>query len=368
MNCNMTIFLVDDDPVVSEVIAGLLDEEFEVRRFADAESCAAALQSCVPSLVLLDIELPGMDGYSFCRRLKEESATSGIPVIFVSSHDAIEERLQGYDAGGADFIVKPFAPDELLRKVRVARQNQRDKAALKEQVDMAEQLSNLALASMDESGLVLQFMSKLIGWGSAEEIAEGLLELLHRYGLRGTAQANVGGRAYTLGEEGANLPLEVSVMNHVRSMETIFEFRKRAVFNFGRATVMVANMPVHDPDFCGRIRDNMAIAAAGANSRLEAIEADEAIRETLSGIRDTLATVRSFHDYSCTRTSQLAYEIGEELARNFVHLGLTTGQENSIEELIKTYMNQFIAINDEGAEILDSLQMVTARLSALRLE
>jgi CheY-like chemotaxis protein len=317
--------------------------------------------------LLLDIELPGMDGYAFCRALKDDPATRQVPTLFVSSHDTIEERLQGYDAGGDDFIVKPFAPDELLRKVRVARQVARDKASLQDQVSMAEQLSALALASMDESGLVLQFMSKLIAWNTAEEIAQGLLDLMHRYGLKGTTQANVGPRAYTLGEEGPNLPLEVSVMNHVRTMETIFEFRKRAVFNYGRAAAMVANMPVHDADFCGRIRDNLAIAVAGANSRLEAIEADEAIRATVAGIADTLTTVRQFHDFSCSRTSQLVYEIGEELARSFVHLGLTVGQENQIEELVKRYMNEFIAINDEGAQILTSLQNVSSRLSALRL-
>jgi DNA-binding response OmpR family regulator len=67
-----------------------------------------------PQAILLDVAMPGMDGYAVCRQLKTEALTAAIPVLFLSAMASIEERLKGYAAGGADFIGKPFSAEEVL--------------------------------------------------------------------------------------------------------------------------------------------------------------------------------------------------------------------------------------------------------------
>lgn len=367
MSSNTTIYAVDDDPMILDIYASLLGEEFNLRTFPSCEACTEAVALSVPDIFLLDIELSGVDGYTLCRQLKENDASRDAPVIFVSSHDNINERLAGYDSGAEDFIIKPFSPDELLRKVRVSEQIIANKKNLREQLSMSEQLSSLALASMDEAGLVLQFMSKLIGWSDEVEIASGLLELMQRYGLSGAVQTRTANRRYSLSPAGANLPLEVSVLNHVSTMETIFEFRNRGVYNYPRATLMVSNMPLHDPDFCGRIRDNLAIAAAGASARLDAITAEEAVRDTLINIRETISTIHQFHESTRVQTSELIFELDEELAKLFVSLGLTTGQENMFEDMIKEFMNRLTLIIDQGDDIQTSLQTLSEKLGNVTL-
>lgn len=269
------VFAIDDDPVVLDVMRAILESECTLETFENAEACMARLDAEKPGMFLLDINLPGMDGYSFCRQLKDDGLLSRIPVTFVSSNDTIEARLAGYDAGAEDFIVKPFAPEEVLRKIKGAQQIALSKRSLEEQSEASEYLATLALASMDEAGLVLQFMSKLIAWDSEQEIAECLLELMQRYKLDGVVQTRVAQRTLTLSAAGANLPLETSIVNHVRGLERIFEFCNRSVHNFERVTLMVNNMPLADPDFCGRLRDNLSVAAQGADSRLLAIETTE---------------------------------------------------------------------------------------------
>ena len=125
-------------------------------------------------LAILDVMLPGMDGYTLCRRIKDTPALRNIPVTFVSSNDTIEERVTGYDAGGEDFIVKPFEPEELLRKLLVAQNMIAGQRSLAVQAEEAELLSSLVMANMDETGILLQFMSKLIAMESDDEIATGL--------------------------------------------------------------------------------------------------------------------------------------------------------------------------------------------------
>ncbi len=367
MSSQTTIFAVDDDPMILDIYTTLLGAQFNFTPFDSCEACESALAATRPDLILLDIELPGQDGYSFCRQLKDTPGLADIPVIFVSVHDTVAERLKGYDVGAIDFIVKPFTSNELLRKLHVTEQIIASQKNLREQLSASEQLSTLALASMDESGLVLQFMSKLIGWGNEIEIAEGLLQLMHRYGLSGAVQTRIGPRVYSLSPQGVNLPLEVSVLNHVSTMETIFEFHNRGVYNYKNTTLMVSNMPVHDPDFCGRIRDNLAIAAAGASSRLDAIAAEEAVLDSLVSVRDTLSFIRQHHQSTRMQTSELVFELDEQLAKAFVSLGLTTGQENSLEALIKEFMSRLTGIIDQGDDIQASLQSLNHRLNALKL-
>ena len=117
MESAFKVCVVDDDPAVRDIICAMLDPDYPVEAFESAEACQAALTDTLPDLLLLDINLPGMNGYTFCQQIKSDGRLRKMPVIFVSGHDSPEERIAGYDAGGEDFIVKPFEPEELLRKV-----------------------------------------------------------------------------------------------------------------------------------------------------------------------------------------------------------------------------------------------------------
>lgn len=114
-----TLLVVDDVP---ENIHELLEALKEDYRIMVANSGAKALElvqgPAPPDLVLLDIVMPGMDGYEVCRRIKATPAGNGIPVIFVTVMDATQQKVKGFDLGGADFITKPFDIDEVRARVR----------------------------------------------------------------------------------------------------------------------------------------------------------------------------------------------------------------------------------------------------------
>ena len=366
------LFVVEDDPLLQQAIVCVAEEAGEIECFGSAEACQARLATQMPDLLLLDIGLPGMDGYAFCKLLKEDAATRALPVIFISGHDSIEERLAGYDAGAEDFIVKPFAPPELLRKVRVALQLHAERRALEEQLSSAEQLTSLALASMDEAGIVLQFTGKLIGWESGAEIAEGLLELARRLGVSAAVQVRLGSSKLTQSAQGRDLPLEVSILDHLQTKERIFEFGNRGVYNFDHVTIMISDMPLAEPDVCGRIRDNLAIAAQGADARLAALESQEArarsqqgLINTLNALKHTLMQFREAHEAHRLRTSGLAFELEEDMAKSFVHLGLTTGQERELEELIGSRIGELTQIVDQGEELQGILTRLLRELEGL---
>jgi DNA-binding response OmpR family regulator len=367
------VFVVDDDPIILEVIRNIVEPDHAVETFASAEACMARLQVDKPDMFLLDVGLPGMDGYAFCRWIKDDDGLCQIPVTFVSGHDTIEARIDGYDAGGEDFVVKPFEPEELLRKIRIAQHIAQSKQTLREQAEASEYLATLALASMDEAGIVLQFMSKLIGWNSEREVAEGLLELMQRYRLDGVVQARTAQRSLTLSKSGADLPLETAVINHVRSMDRIFEFRTRSVHNFERVTLMVSNMPLNDPDFCGRIRDNLSVAAQGADSRLQAIETEGANRKNQEGIlavlqsmRESIGAMRQAHRQDRAASNALMLTLEQDLANSFIHLGMSDTQERQMEGLIDNFMKSLVELLDRGEEAQKTLQQLSEKLGQLQ--
>jgi two-component system response regulator MprA len=110
------ILLIDDDPkIVSLIERGLAYEGFEVFTALDGDSGLASLRSHQPHVVLLDIALPGGDGFETCRRLRLES---DVPVIMLTARDEVVDKVTALDLGADDYVAKPFAFDELLARIR----------------------------------------------------------------------------------------------------------------------------------------------------------------------------------------------------------------------------------------------------------
>jgi two-component system sensor histidine kinase/response regulator len=113
------LLVVDDDPVNVELLSELL--EALDYRVAGALSGPAALEAARerrPDLVLLDVMMPGMNGYEVCRRLKADPATAPIPVVFVTALSDTEDKVQAIEAGGDDFLTKPFNRPLLVARIR----------------------------------------------------------------------------------------------------------------------------------------------------------------------------------------------------------------------------------------------------------
>ncbi len=114
------ILIVDDEiPNLQLLTQVLSDAGYQALR--SAKRPKLAIESALaqpPSLILLDVRMPEMDGFEVCRRLKQDERTRGIPVIFVSALQDVQDRVRGFEAGGVDFISKPFQETEVLARVR----------------------------------------------------------------------------------------------------------------------------------------------------------------------------------------------------------------------------------------------------------
>ena len=119
VNPRNNILIVDDTPENLSVLRKLLTEKgYQVRPALNGEVALKAVQNQLPDLILLDIMMPGMDGYEVCRILKSAEDSAAIPVIFISALTEVEGILKAFQAGGVDYISKPFRPEEVLARVQ----------------------------------------------------------------------------------------------------------------------------------------------------------------------------------------------------------------------------------------------------------
>ncbi|MCG5534429.1 response regulator, partial [Halorhodospira sp. 9621] len=105
--------VVDDEPTNIQALGNALKDDYRVQVANSGDGALAMLQAPnrpKPDLILLDIQMPGLDGYEVCRRLKADPQTRGIDVIFVSARDAASDEEYGLSLGAVDYITKPFSP------------------------------------------------------------------------------------------------------------------------------------------------------------------------------------------------------------------------------------------------------------------
>jgi diguanylate cyclase (GGDEF)-like protein len=113
------LLVVEDEPITAEVLYDALSDEHEVLMATSGEPALAMVRDRAPDAVLLDVTLPGIDGFEVCRRLKADALTRDIPVIFITAHDDLDIEAHGLECGAVDFLTKPIHPRMLLARVKV---------------------------------------------------------------------------------------------------------------------------------------------------------------------------------------------------------------------------------------------------------
>ena len=112
------LLLVDDEPTNLQVLRHVLQADYRLLFATDGARALQVAREQLPQLILLDIMMPGMDGYAVCRALKADPATAGIPVIFITALNDSQDETAGFDVGGVDYLTKPVSPPVVRARVR----------------------------------------------------------------------------------------------------------------------------------------------------------------------------------------------------------------------------------------------------------
>jgi sigma-B regulation protein RsbU (phosphoserine phosphatase) len=165
-----SILIVDDAPANLHLLSEMLSKRgYGVRAVTGGERALASVRTDPPNLVLLDIRMPGMNGYEVCRHLQADPRTRHIPVIFLSALDELHDKVQAFAVGGVDYVTKPFQGEEVLARVEThlalrKLQNQLREANRKLRDTNRRMARELALAGKVQASFLPREPAAIPGW------------------------------------------------------------------------------------------------------------------------------------------------------------------------------------------------------------
>lgn len=364
------VLLIDDEHFIHDLVSEALADCCCLISVETGEDALMATHQWKPDLIIVDVEMPGMGGYETCRQFKVQEETAHIPIMFISGHDQIEDRLKGYEAGGEDYLTKPFDLAELKTKVLNLLAMVASKSELKSMADFASSAAMTAMTSMSEMGAMLEILKKFNTCEDWPCLAKTAIDGLAVFDLHGAVLVRTSQGSLIVTDHGPATPLEESVIEHMAEMDRIVHFRSRMSINYERVSLLVNNMPEHDEDRCGRLRDHLAMLVEAADVRVKSIITMQesssrggVIDRTLSRITEALHEIDAEQRRSQINTRLAVDEMYDRVDKALLSVALSDAQElflnetirHGIEGIINSQSNQ-IDLQNRLSDIIKELK------------
>lgn len=194
MDDKKTILVVDDTPANIDILIDLLSDDYDIEVATNGNEALESVSEHIPDLILLDIMMPGMDGYEVCTILKQREDTKSVPVVFISAMSEISDEVKGFQVGAIDYITKPFSPMVVIHRVRaILKLEQKTKELASLAQKLSKYLSPQVYVSIfrGEQDVVIEskrkkmtiFFSDIVNFTSTTEgmETEDLTDLLNSY-------------------------------------------------------------------------------------------------------------------------------------------------------------------------------------------
>jgi CheY-like chemotaxis protein len=366
---NRPILIVDDEPLNLAALQSVLSDQYQLVFARNGQEALAAALKHLPSLILLDIQMPGMDGYEVCRNLRNESALDDLPVVFISSMVDEKSRLAGYEAGGNDYLTKPIVPGELLHKVDRLLKSYAERQCLKKDLADTFATAMTAMSTAGEIGSVLHFLRASFNCPDYQSLCQELINILGNYGLEGSVQIRGKQGITSLGSNGECSPLEESVLNHLFGHGRLFEFSSCLSCSFEHVTIIVRDLVRDDPELRGRMRDNIALLAEGANVRIAALDSNAevakqnvALTSLIANITRALEDIEKQQKHQRFRSDQIFQQLQQTFDLRLISLGLSESQENELTDMISAAVEQSLSLFDEFQTTEEAMESILRQL------
>ena len=264
------ILVVDDQVANLASLEEILSRRYRVSLSENGQVCLDLAEKISPDLILLDVDMPMMDGFTVCRKLKADLRTSSIPVIFLSALSRLEERLAGYYAGADDYASKPYRVDELQAKIRIALNNRYDLESARERSSRMLGYVKDTLSTYNELQDMRCFIGDTLDCADLRALGDHLLKTFDHFGLRVIVRMLGNGHYFShAGEVGA---LDREMMEVMYGKGRLIDFGHRTLINADKISVLVRNMPVHDVSRYRRWKESLSLLVGIVSSRMTALE------------------------------------------------------------------------------------------------
>ncbi|MBQ4797575.1 response regulator [Pseudoalteromonas sp. MMG006] len=367
------ILAVDDEPFNLEIIEEILEElDFELQVATSGPECLGMVEDYMPQVILLDVSMPQMNGYEVCKALKANPNTAHIIVMFVSARGTVEERMEGYSVGAEDYIVKPFGHDELKSKLKNLNQVLIEKQSLEKQVEDATSTAFNAMANSSEMGEIVNYVENIGFINEPEELGKALIDCLKSFDLQSNVEFRQGDEISHFALNGVCSPIVVELFEMLKNKGRLHEFSHRILVNYELISLLILNMPDHDPDKHGRIRDHVCFIVSVTEQQLRAIMTKKMLESQQAKLNAVASAVHSkFHglisllNENRQSNERVFKQLQEELEERIPTMGLDEDQEVFIYKKVDKTIQNSIAREESVKQVKAAFAEIEQHLSLL---
>ncbi len=309
------ILVVDDEQFNVAILEELLEDEgYKITPAYSGESAVEQFKECQPHLILLDVMMPGIDGYETCRRIRA-SGYDQVPIIFLSAKAYLEDKLKGYEAGGDDYITKPFTNEELLAKVSVLLSKKQQFEQLEQSSAEATSLAYSLMTTSSKVGFIGRFVSESMRCKDAVALCNLFFKVTQEgFGMHGLIRVVTDEGVLLASDDGNIRTLDKEILENCHAEARITQFgNDRALFSWGNVTLLVRNLREDV--------DTLAILLDGFCSSLNTIESRN----------EMLRLVDEFHEKNLQLKEQ-AMKLLDDLSDDLRDLFVNSGAHSNISE------------------------------------
>jgi CheY-like chemotaxis protein len=356
-NGRNSVLVVEDNPVMRLTIHLVLEDTYEVLEAESGADCLMQVAQFVPDLILMDIEMPGMDGYQACQNLREDGYN--MPIVFVSTKGSVSERLRAFELGADDFVVKPFDGEILLHKVnRILAPHVKTSELALEKKTMQSMAMEL-LTINGEGKELIGFLIKHLNCQHYEDLAKSFVALIRGYGIDclfeirhadGVTRQKIGDSISSLDE---------SLLGGTEQQLGLFFYKGRLLINSHTISLLIPNMP-EQQDLAVRLKDNLVTLINATESlvhsisiRREATLTTESLQVAALNAHETTAGLHSAYHQQQADTQILLHGLIEKVEKQYFSMGLTESQEARISNILRHEAGEILDLFRHGAESLE---------------
>lgn len=367
------VLLIDDDEFMHTVLQKHLAADFEIRNAHDGEKGIETASQWHPDVILLDVEMPGQNGYEVCDHLKQSDNTKDIPVIFLSAKSSLRERMLGYEMGADDYLVKPSSEQEISTKLRKVIAFSKVKQGLKNSADTAQKTALEAMSTSFDLGKAVRFIERTYSCSTFRQLGEQLMQFMYELELASVCMfIGRSGLHFYSSTSKAVAPLEQELMQMLHGEKRFTDFGCRTQINYPQVALLIKNMPLDDRWRYGRLKDTLPFLLGAVDAKIRVIDAEQALMSqsgqlsaSTDGVKLALQSVKEGFDANIVAASTIMSELFVTVSMDLRHLGLETDQEEYICEKVESASRKLHGCLAESSSIEKTLNEVIQLLEHL---
>jgi len=345
------ILIIEDDPIF-QTILGAIFSDYSVSTSESAEDGIQLIEVFLPDLIIMDINLPGIDGYEACKQLRELDCAREIPVLFISEYQGLDDRLKAYGVGGNDYFTKPINNQEVILKVEKLLSVKKEKQVLEQQLNESYSIVMDMQTTAGYLQVISRFLINMLYCHDMDRVADIFFRAAKGMNMNCVLYLHTEDKEILQSTTGTISRLEEEIIQLSGQLDRIYSFgNNRVIFNWKYASVLVRNLD-------DKI-DIGAILMDGMEAGIRAVTQQQELLKMVS-------EVDSENQMIGQRITNLCGEMGQHLQSTFLSLGMVVSldieEEDRLNEDVNVYTEK---ISEELSQLKGNNEKIAYLINEL---